>query len=113
MAGPLMNVVISIIAIGLMHVGNLTGVESLNRACFNLAELSMYLFFFNLLPIPPLDGSYVLKHITGMTWEMFHALGRFGFIALILVIQIPQVQMYLAVATVRSIGLMAKVLGVV
>lgn len=112
MAGPLMNVVISIIAIGLMHVGNLTGVESLNRACFNLAELSMYLFFFNLLPIPPLDGSYVLKHITGMTWETFHALGRFGFIALILVIQIPQVQMYLARATVHSIKLITQTLGV-
>ena len=113
MAGPLMNVVIAVIAVGFIHVGNLTGHQIVNNACLNLAQLSMYLFFFNLLPIPPLDGSYVLKHFTGMSWETFHMFGRYGLFALILLLQVREVRIYLAVATHSSIVFMARVLGVV
>jgi Zn-dependent protease len=77
-----------------------------------LANLSMLLFFFNLLPIPPLDGSYLLKHLIGMSWETFQMLGRYGFFALILVLQWPPVGQYLATATAVSVHLIAKASGI-
>ena len=33
------------------------------EVCFNVAHLSLLLCFFNLLPIPPLDGSRVVRNL--------------------------------------------------
>ena len=57
-----------------------------------MAQLSLLLCFFNLIPIPPLDGSHVLRNVTGMSYETYGNLSRFGFIVVILVLQIPLVR---------------------
>ena len=36
-----------------------------------MASLSLLLCFFNLIPIPPLDGSHVLRNLTGMSWDTY------------------------------------------
>jgi Zn-dependent protease len=71
----------------------------------------MFLCFFNLLPIPPLDGSRVVQSVIGMSHATFARLAPYGFILVILVIQIPQVRQVLAVSTVGSVRLMAAVTG--
>ena len=76
-----------------------------------MVMLSMFLFFFNLIPVPPLDGSRVMRHVIGMGEEAFMNLSRFGMIILIIVIQIPEVRAALAVATGMSVGWMAKLAG--
>jgi Zn-dependent protease len=105
-------VVLAVIAIGLMRLAYLTGADHAALACLTLAELSMFLFFFNLLPIPPLDGSYLLKHLTGMSWEIFQQFSRFGIIVLIIVIQAQPVQRFLYKSTVISLSLIARAFGV-
>jgi len=69
-----------------------------------LAIISMLLFFFNLIPVPPLDGSHILRFITRMRWETFFQLSQFGFIAVIILIQLPAVRWYLNSCTFYSVN---------
>lgn len=49
--------------------------------------INLVLAFFNLMPIPPLDGSHVMKHLLPPAWAWRYAqLGRFGFLLLIALI---------------------------
>jgi Zn-dependent protease len=44
-------------------------------------HLNLILAFFNLIPIPPLDGSRILYHFLPATWgARYRALDRFGFV---------------------------------
>lgn len=49
--------------------------------------LNMILIAFNLLPIPPLDGSHVMKYLLPPAWSLrYQELGRFGLLLLILLL---------------------------
>jgi Zn-dependent protease len=49
--------------------------------------LNLLLCFFNLIPIPPLDGSHVLYHFLPPAWgTRYRDLNRFGFLIIMLVI---------------------------
>jgi len=92
MAGPAMNLILAVALVGLARVGLLVHQEPVAGVCWMFARLSLLLCFFNLIPIPPLDGSHVLRNLTNMSWETYANFARFGFIAVIVVIQIPQVR---------------------
>jgi Zn-dependent protease len=111
MAGPAMNVLLTVAVLALARVGALTQVHILLDLGRQLAVLSMFLCFFNLLPIPPLDGSHVARVLTGMSWQTYARLAQFGFLAVILAVQIPAVRELLAVCTTRSVVLMARMVG--
>jgi Zn-dependent protease len=95
-AGVAVNFLIAvtmILMLNFVHLfsGNLTGslaVHVLLRA----ALLNIVLAMFNLIPIPPLDGSHLFKYLlpAGLrsSYEMLGRTGA-GFIILILVINIP------------------------
>jgi Zn-dependent protease len=106
MAGPVMNVLLSLVVVGLVRVAVVTGANPLINPALMLALLSMFLCFFNLLPIPPLDGSHVMKHLVRMRQETFFNLCRYGFFIVILVMQIQAVQKLLQTATWKSVALM-------
>jgi Zn-dependent protease len=76
-----------------------------------MAALSLLLCFFNLIPIPPLDGSHVLRNLTGMSWEAYANFARFGFIAVIIVIQIRFVQDTLNLAVGGTLLLLGTIFG--
>jgi Zn-dependent protease len=111
MAGPAMNVVLALGVLALARVGALAHVHVLIDLGQQLAVLSMFLCFFNLLPIPPLDGSHIVRVLTGMSWQTYARLAQFGFIAVILVVQLPAVRELLALGTMRSVVLMARLVG--
>ena len=92
MAGPAMNLILAVALMALARIGLLAHVEQMVGLCVQMAALSLLLCFFNLIPIPPLDGSHVLRNLTGMSWEAYAKFAQFGFIAVIVVIQIPQVR---------------------
>src|SRR5208283_5218349 len=95
MAGPAMTLVMAVAMVALARVGLLIDLKPIAVVCWQFASLSLLLCFFNLIPIPPLDGSHVLRNLTGMSWEAYANFARYGFIAVIVVIQIPPVRQVL------------------
>jgi Zn-dependent protease len=106
MAGPAVNVILAVILVGLARIAVMFGAETVTLLLIQTAGLSLLLCFFNLIPIPPLDGSHVLRNLTGMTYETYFNLSRFGFIAIILVLQIPQLRTLLGNLTYGTLGIL-------
>jgi Zn-dependent protease len=112
MAGPAMNLVLAVALVALARAGLLAHLEPMADICWRFASLSLLLCFFNLIPIPPLDGSHVLRNLTGMSYETYWQLSRFGFIAVILALQIPFVREALGFAVGGTLLLLGMVFGV-
>jgi Zn-dependent protease len=52
--------------------------------------INLVLAAFNLIPIPPLDGSHVIKHLLPPAWAWnFQRFGRYGILVLILLLSLP------------------------
>lgn len=112
MAGPWMNLLLAVLLMGLTKLGAVVGWEEFAVFCAQLARLSLLLCFFNLIPIPPLDGSHVLRIVSGMSYETYFQFARFGFIAVILVLQIPFVRSGLSGVTNLSWRVIGSWFGV-
>jgi Zn-dependent protease len=66
-AGPAMNLLLAFITINLYAIGYKMGISIFHTPVANffftyLAQINMLLMLFNLLPIGPLDGSYILPY---------------------------------------------------
>ena len=111
LAGPLMNLLMAIVIIGLARLGFIVHSASMVEVCLNTAYLSLMLCFFNLLPIPPLDGSQVVRSLIGMSFETYHQIARYGFLILILAINMPFVRNTLGAVTQKSFNIIAGWFG--
>jgi len=111
LAGPLMNLLMAIVIIGLARLGFIVHSASMVEVCLNTAYLSLMLCFFNLLPIPPLDGSQVVRSLIGMSFETYHQIARYGFLILILAINMPFVRNTLGAVTQKSFDIIAGWFG--
>ena len=95
MAGPAMNVILAIVILAILRVA-IEMPEGISQSAIvtelpTIASISMFLCLFNLIPVPPLDGSHVMRHVVGMTEETYRNIARFGFIIVLVVINIPGV----------------------
>ncbi len=97
-AGPAMNLMLGTV-VAILHVTLLaTGVVSLedaqlNKALMYAVHLNFILFFFNLIPAPPLDGGAVTEGILPSKWlPSFRAYSVYGPFVLMAVIMIPQLR---------------------
>jgi len=96
-AGPMMNILfgttIVMIHVLLIKFGVVQGASQLSQALTFAAGLNYLLFFFNLLPVPPLDGGWVLEWFTPYRFrrhlEHYQVYAPFVFMA---VVFIPQLQ---------------------
>jgi Zn-dependent protease len=113
LAGPGMNVLLALVLIVLARVGMQFDAEQMKLLCLKMAHLSLLLCFFNLIPVPPLDGSRVLRVVTGMSWETFARFAQWGFVILIILLQLDPVRKALAFVTDTSFVLMALPFGLV
>jgi len=112
LAGPWMNLLLAVVILGLARVGLIVHSESMVEVCRSTAYLSLLLCFFNLLPIPPLDGSQVARSLLGISFETYHQIARYGFLILILVINIPLVRHTLSLVTEKSFEIIAGWFGI-
>jgi Zn-dependent protease len=91
LAGPAMNLVqclaFALIGLALLKTGHL--VPNAQRVIETGITLNAGLMVFNLVPIPPLDGSRVLRHLLGLSEEIFSAIARFAPLILIVLINLP------------------------
>jgi Zn-dependent protease len=111
MAGPAMNLLLAVGLVALARIGLISHWEQFTGLCVQMAVLSLLLCFFNLIPIPPLDGSHVLRNLTGMSQEAYANFARFGFIAVIIVIQFRFVQDALNLAVRGTLLVLALCFG--
>ena len=96
-AGPLSNLSIAFIcslSFGLFYRFVPLG-ESALLLLYQIVSLNAVLFLFNLLPIPPLDGSHILKNMVNMKDETFLKFSKYGFFILIILINIPFFQKWM------------------
>jgi len=103
-AGPASNFLLAILFTILFKIVYVTGVLSADMFSVNVSEaivmlmlqfigLNVLLGLFNLLPIPPLDGSHIFYYYfvrphsrDHVMFRIFHSLERFGFLLLMLLL---------------------------
>ncbi len=112
LAGPWMNLLLAFILMGLCRLTMIAQWDSMGAFCFSMAKLSLLLCFFNLLPIPPLDGSQVVRVLTGMSFEFYYQIARYGFILVILVLQIEPVKQLIRGLTVGTLAILGHWFGI-
>lgn len=111
LAGPAINLALAVVTMGIAKLFHLAKMESMVEVMFMMTVLSLVLCFFNLLPVPPLDGSHVLKNLFGMSEELYLRLSQYGFFALILIIQIPAVRGLLSACRNVTLDFLARLYG--
>ena len=100
LAGPGMNLLIAVFAVvagGLFfrfaNAGHVPLPDETLQRIANFAQLSMsmnlFLLAFNLVPLPPLDGSHILRHAARMKDETYHWLARNSLWIMLILINIP------------------------
>ena len=89
-AGPLANLFLCFVAVLIMTARGSLGMSSnmVNQFLYWLMLYNVWFAFFNLIPIPPLDGSKILEtfmdYETAYKFERF--VGQYGFIVLVLIV---------------------------
>lgn len=93
LAGPAMNLLLCLV---LALTGWVLGVSVDNASTHNLGRflatgmlMNIGLLCFNLIPIPPLDGSRVFYRLGLYSLDVFTTLSRYSFIILIILINLP------------------------
>lgn len=112
MAGPGMNLILAVALMAFARAAMFFHSDGAEDMFITAASLSLLLCFFNLIPVPPLDGSHVLRVATGMTWEAYANFARFGFIIVIVLLQVRVVRVVLAAAVDGTLNLLARTFGV-
>jgi len=112
LAGPGMNLVLAVLLLGLARLVALFGTADVVHLLGQMAHLSLILCFFNLLlPIPPLDGSQIVRALVGMSHENYARLAQFGYVPVIVFWQIPFVPRFVGGVTDAFFRLIAAGFG--
>ncbi len=115
MAGPAMNVLLAVLLMVLYRAAVEMPIDLSNGAVVHklreIAFISMILCVFNLIPIPPLDGSHVMRHVIRMSEETYLRIAQFGFIILIIAINVfPELFMIVGWASLLTIQFLQAIL---
>jgi len=84
LAGPFSNLIMAVI-LGAIAAFSLRASPMFASYAYRGAELSLYLGLFNLLPVPPLDGSKILLALR-IPGAIYQEIARAGFLLLIVLI---------------------------
>jgi Zn-dependent protease len=118
-AGPLSNLLFALLCTAALAIwfrvnpadfgGSINpGVDLLAKAI----QVNAGLFFFNLLPIPPLDGSRVLANLLPRRFDPFFAgLERYSFLLFILLLMPPTIKIFAYPAHMLVVGLFGIIRG--
>ena len=106
LAGIVSNLILAalctLVLAGLVTVGGGTAMDAVREMAYFGIRVNLVLAFFNLIPIPPLDGSHVVyRLLPPRAAEAYQKAGRWGFVViLVLVFAMPGV-LYLLLTPVN------------
>lgn len=115
-AGPMMNVLLGVV-IALVHTILLSrhAIDPAGQPSLILlfaVETNFVLFFFNLIPAPPLDGGHVLEELMPYKHRrQFESYARFGPFIILAIIAIPQLARIFTIPADFCAGHVYSVLG--
>ena len=110
-AGPAMNLLLVFVLLGIMKGVEWAGGHSHLNSLLNLARLSLFLCFFNLLPVPPLDGGHIMRNLLGIGDEACQLMSRYSFLFLVLIMRSEAVGDFISVSTNSALALLALPFG--
>ncbi|MEM1222201.1 MAG: site-2 protease family protein [Verrucomicrobiota bacterium] len=112
MAGPASNLAIGLIT---AVIGGLIMrfVPEFGDLVVRVIMVNAILIVFNLIPIPPLDGSHILKHAINMRDETYIKLSAYGFIILIVLINLPPFRIVMGTAIYFVTGAVAAIAQII
>jgi Zn-dependent protease len=83
-ASPLGNQIISGIPYGMVDLGTNSALVPACLLLYELMTINVVLGVFNLIPVPPLDGSHVLRHFLPLgALKIYDTVGGFALMALV------------------------------
>lgn len=86
-AGPIMNLLISFVVFGLWSLIGTPSGDILGQIFINIIYINLGFFIFNMIPIPPLDGSRVLYVLApDFIKKVMEYMERFGFIVILIIL---------------------------
>ena len=99
LAGVFVNLLLAIASVILFVLVGLVGravpvaegtLGILQAMLFQCLNLNLILIAFNLIPIPPLDGSHVVKYLMPASWSLrYQQVGRYGIVILLILLVLP------------------------
>ena len=101
LAGPASNVVFAVVLAAVAAAATASGNPGVARFASQGVMLSLYLALFNMIPVPPLDGSKLLL-AARVPVQVYTSLARYGFLLLIVLMAYTQVGITLSAWSVEA-----------
>lgn len=117
-AGPLSNLLIAVLLSALLAVFAHTGLFARSSIGTEILVVGIFvnvlLMTFNLIPIPPLDGSRVMQYfLSREALAVYRQLEQFGLvIILLLVLFVEPVRIFLTTAIVSTLEVLTAIFGI-
>ena len=118
-AGPISNLILAFITlmfykmITVGFVQDQSFVDGFSQFLLNLVYINILLAWFNMIPIPPLDGSHLLKNIVRMSSQTYFWLSQWGIWILIFALNFPPLRAPLRQLLVVLISGTIKVMALI
>lgn len=117
-AGPGMNILLALLLTTLLSVATRLGLAEMSSGLTEVLAVGIFLnallAIFNLIPIPPLDGSRVLQYLlSGESLGLYRRLDQYGLIIILALLYfVPQVQALISVAIFAVVEVITVPFGV-
>lgn len=85
-AGPISNLLMALVAMIVMAIFSLSAFSFWGSVLNSFIFINVALFVFNLIPIPPLDGSHILLSMTNVSFQVRNILMQYGSLFLLAII---------------------------